>query len=70
MCQDDSEMTMRPQEPCGMAEVDYEHVSKVYAGGVQAIADFCRCPRVRWAVLPASRRRPALTELPRSHIMA
>ena len=25
---------------------------------------------VRWAVLPASRRRLALTEVPRSHIMA
>ncbi len=36
-----------------MAEVDYEHVSKVYAGSLQAIADFCRCPRVRWAVPPA-----------------
>jgi len=30
-----------------MAEVDYEHLSKVYAGGVQATTDFCRCPRVR-----------------------
>jgi len=53
-----------------MAELDYEHVSKVYAGGVQAIADFCQCPRVRWAVPPASRRGLALTEWPRGHIMA
>jgi len=27
-----------------MAEVDYEHVSKVYAGGLQAITDLCRSP--------------------------